>query len=44
MRRGDAEAALGAAIDRLDALLRSHFARGDGARDVNELPDVVWRG
>ena len=44
MRRGDAESALGASIDRLDALLRVHFPRGDGARDVNELPDVVWRG
>lgn len=44
MRRGEAEAALAAAIDRLDTVMRLHFPRTDATRHVNELPDVVWRG
>jgi uncharacterized membrane protein len=44
LRRGDAEAALSDAVDRLDALMRRHFPLERGQRDVNELPDVVWRG
>jgi hypothetical protein len=44
LRRGDAEAGLSGAVDRLDALMRRHFPLEAGQRDVNELPDVVWRG
>ena len=44
LRRGDAEAALAAAVDRLDTLMRRHLPLENGQRDANELPDVVWRG
>ena len=44
LRQGDAEAALAAAVDHLDALMRRHFPLEGSRGDVNELPDVVWRG
>ena len=39
LQRGEFEAGLLAAVDRLDALLRQHFPLAEGARNPNELPD-----
>ena len=38
-KAGRFEAGLAAAVDRVDALLREHFALVDGERNPNELPD-----
>ena len=38
-RAGRFEEGLAAAVDRVDALLRRHYALADGERNPNELPD-----
>jgi uncharacterized membrane protein len=38
-RRGDYEAGLTQAVDRVDNLLTEHFGRPHGSDDANELPD-----